>query len=152
MNVATHRDIGSLITAAACQAASATAGGAGDATEVDGQWIDRKDHLSCKLVIVFDATLAQDETLSVAANLQDANDDQGTGVGDFGDAVANAVVATGGAGGSTELGVVTADFDLSAAKQYVRAQFTPDLSAANTDTAIVAAALIFGPKNETPNQ
>ena len=150
MNPATMRDIGALLAAACCGAVDATAGGSGDATEVDGQWIDRQDYLSGKLVIVFKTTLAEDKTLSIAANMQDASDSGGTGAADYGDALANAVFATGGTGGSTEYGVAVLDVDLSGAKQYVRAQFTPDLSATGTDTAIVAAGLILGGADQVP--
>lgn len=147
MNVALLRDIGSYIKSAFCGAASATAAGTGDATEVDGAYIDRQDHLSAKLVISYTATLQQDETLTIAANMQDASDSSGTGVADYGTAYAATVVATGGTGGSTETGTVELDVDLAAAKQYVRAQFTPDLSASGTDTAIVSAVLILGPNS-----
>lgn len=139
-----QRDIGAHITGRAGGAVEATAGGAGDAAEVNGPWIDRQGYLSGKLIITYQATLGDGETLSVAANLQDASDDSGTGAADFGNAAASAVRATGGSGGTTERGVVEIDVDLSGAKQYVRPQFTPDLSAANTDVAILAATLVLG--------
>ena len=135
--------------------ASATAGGAGDATEVDAAWIDRLGFASLKVAIAFTATLAEDATLSIAANLQDAPDD-GAGAAstgdaaDFGTALAAAVVATGGTGGSTETGVVELDIDLSAAKRHVRVQFTPDLSAAMTDTATVAAVYLLAGSTDNP--
>lgn len=144
------RNIGAQIKAAACQAASIVAAGAGDNTEVDGEWIDRQGYLSASLVILFDAVLADGEDISIGANLQDASDDQGTGAADYGAAIASAVRATGGVGGSTEIGVVKVDFDLSGADRYVRAQFTPDLSAANTDTAIVSAILVLGGADVIP--
>lgn len=150
MNVATHRDIGAILTSAASGAVSATAAGAGDNTEVDGPYVDRQNHLSAKLIIHYKAVLQQGETLSIAANIQDDADGAGAGA-DFGDALANAVVATGGAGGSVEEGTVELDVDLSGAKQYIRAQVTPDLSASGTDTAIVTATFVLGPKDETPN-
>lgn len=145
-----EKDIGAHITARGCEAASATAGGSGDATEVDGQWIDRMGFKSAKLVVTFDATLGDGDTLSIAANLQDATDASGTGAADFGDALADAVVATGGTGGSTEVGAVELDVNLTEANRFVRAQFTPDLSASTTDTAIVAATLVLGGPNRKP--
>lgn len=144
------RDIGAQITGRAAGAADVTAAGSGDNTEVSGPYIDRRGFLSAKLVIHYKAVLQQDETISIAANLQDADSTGGSGLGDFGNAVANAVQATGGAGGSTEEGVVELDVDLSGAKQYVRAQFTPDLSASGTDTAIVSAVLILGGADVIP--
>lgn len=124
--------------------ASATAGGTGDATEKDCAYIDRQGFSSLKVVIAYSATLAATKTLSVAANLQDATSSAGAGVADYGSAMASAVVATGGTGGSTETGVVELDFDISGADQYVRLQFTPDLSATGTDTATISAVYILG--------
>lgn len=144
------RDIGSQITSRAAGGVNLVAAGAGDNAEVSGPWIDRSGFLSAKLVITYKGVLAQDETLSIAANLQDDLDGTGGDATDFGDAAANAVVATGGAGGSTEYGVVEIDVDLSGARQYVRAQFTPDLSAGATDTAVVSAVLVLGGADETP--
>lgn len=127
-----------------------TAGGAGDATEVNGAYVDRQDFYSVKVVIAYTATLAAGATLSIAANLQDATDSSGTGVADFGDAYASTVVATGGVGGSTETGVVELDFNLLTADQYIRGQFTPDLSAATTDTAELSMVYILGGAVENP--
>lgn len=144
------RNIGAAIAGRGCQAVSLTAGAGGDDAEVDGQWIDRQGFMSATLFILFDATLGDGDDLEIAANLQDADDDQGTGAADFGDPLANAVVASGGVGGSTEIGVARLDIDLSGAKQFVRAQFTPDLTAANTDTAIVGAILVLGGADVEP--
>lgn len=145
------RDIGAQIVGRVCAVPDeATAGGSGDDAEVDGEWIDRQGYLSGKLIIAFEATLADGETLSIGSNFQDASDSSGTGAADFGDAEASAVRATGGSGGSTEKGQVEIDIDLSGAKQFVRAQFTPDLSAAGTDTAKLAAVLVLGGADEVP--
>jgi len=123
---------------------TATAGGTGDATEVDGAYIDRQGFDSLKVIIAYKAVLAQGKTLSIAANLQDATSSGGAGVDDFGAAKAAGVVATGGAGGSTETGVVELDFDISGANQYVRVQYTPDMNASGTDTATLSAVYILG--------
>ncbi|WP_306049189.1 hypothetical protein [Oceaniradius stylonematis] len=129
--------------------AHALVAGAGtDNSEQSGPWVDRKgtDYgmvMSAKLVISFEAVLAQDATLSIAANIQDATADDGTGADDFGSVLASAVVATGDTGGSTEQGTIELDFDLAAANRYVRSQITSDLSAANTDTATVVATWVF---------
>ncbi|TCU34157.1 hypothetical protein [Rhizobium azibense] len=117
---------------------TATAGGAGDATEVNGAYQSRMSDngiaLSAKLIVSFTATLAAGATLTFAGNFQDALTSGGSGVADFGDAVAATVVATGGAGGSTETGTFEIDVDLSGAREYIRAQITPNLSAGATDT------------------
>jgi hypothetical protein len=127
-----------------------TAAGAGDNVEVDGAWIDRSGLLSGKAVVVYTATLAQGETLSIAANAQDADDSSGTGAADYGAALTSTVVATGDTGGSTETGVVELDFDLMGARGFLRLQFTPDLSASGTDTAELAAVWILGGADEQP--
>lgn len=126
---------------------TALAGGAGDNTEVDGVYVNRKDDksgiaMSAKLVIAYRATLAAGATLSLTVNIQDDADGAGAGV-DYGPAYPKTVVATGGAGGTTESGTIELDFDLAAAEQYVRSQITPDLSAGATDTATVTAVWVF---------
>ncbi|EHJ49501.1 hypothetical protein DFW101_3505 [Solidesulfovibrio carbinoliphilus subsp. oakridgensis] len=123
---------------------AATAGGTGDATEVDGAYIDRQGFSSLKVIIAYTATLAATKTLTVAANLQDATSTAGAGVADFGAALATAVVATGPTGGGTVTGVVELDFDVSGADRYVRVQYTPDLTATGTDTATLSAVYVLG--------
>lgn len=148
---ASMQDAGALIAARyGLTGVAVTAGGAGDDTEVNGIWIDRLGFSSLKVVLPYTATLGATETLSVAANIQDASDDQGTGAADFGDALASTVQATGATGGSTETGVVEMDVDLSAANRFVRVQFTPDLSRANTDTAELAAVYLLAGSTENP--
>lgn len=127
-----------------------TAGGSGDATEAAGVWIDRKGFDSLDVILSFTATLGDDETITFAANLQDANDDQGDGAGDYGAAYAATLAATGDSGGSTETGVVQLGFDLTMAKRYVRIQFTPDMSAANTDTSKVTPLYVLSGAKDTP--
>lgn len=124
-----------------------TAGGSGDATEVNGAWVSRKASKgiagSMKVIVSYTATLAAGATLTFAGNMQDATAIDGTGAADYGDAVAAVTVATGGAGGSTETGTFELDVDLGAAREFVRAQITPNLSAANTDTAAWSIQYVF---------
>lgn len=127
-----------------------TAGGSGDNTEVNGAWIDRLGFNSIKVVIPYTTTLAQAATLAIAANLQDASDSSGTGAADYGDALAATVQATGDTGGSTETGVVELDFDVSGCDRYVRIQFTPNLSAANTDVAEMGAVYVLAGSASNP--
>lgn len=144
-------DVGAYIRGAGCGAVHATAGGAGDNTEKSGVWIDRQGFLSAKLIIVYEATLSEGKTLSITANLQDASTAAGTDAADYGEKFPTTVVATGGEdGGSTEVGVVELDFNLVEARRFVRAQFTPDLSATDTDVAIVAATLVLGGSDVVP--
>lgn len=151
MNLSSQRDIGAHITSRFADQVDAVAAGAGDATESSGPWVQRPHRAqSAKLVIAFEAVLAEDETLSIAANAQDAADSSGTGAADFGDAIASAVVATGGTGGSTERGVVGLDLNLAGAAEYLRSQVTPNLSAGATDTLRLTAVWIFGGLEKLP--
>lgn len=134
-----------------------TAGGGGDNTAVNGAYIDRVTSLgtvkSAKLVINYTTTLAAAETLKFGAKFQDATDTSGTGVADFGSAIASTVVATGPGGGGTVTGTVEIDLNMDAARQAIRAVITPDLSASGTDTAAWSATLIlFGPNAQPFSQ
>jgi len=125
------------------------AGGAGDNTEVDRAYVDRRGFASLKAVIAYTATLQAGETLKIAANLQDDADGAGVGT-DFGDALASATVATGPGGGGTRTGVIELDFDLSGANRYTRLQFTPNLSASGTDVAELSAVYILAGATDDP--
>ena len=144
MNVAEFRNGGAFCRSARGSGNNAaTAGGSGDATEVNGAWQSRRSAtkgiaLSAKLIVSFTAALAQGATLSFTGNFQDALDAAGAGAADYpvaNNTVGPLVAATGGTGGSTETGTFEMDIDLSGAREFIRAQVTPDLSAANTDTA-----------------
>jgi hypothetical protein len=125
---------------------SATAGGTGDNTQVVGQIIDRTliaYPLSAQLLLAYKAVLAQAATLSMAWKIEHGD------ASNLSDAAilqqdTTAVIETGGAGGSTNRGVFTKNIDLASAKRYVRISYTPDLSAANTDTFEGNAQLVFG--------
>lgn len=134
---------------------AATAGGSGDATEADGAWVSRDlgdlgIARSAKLIIAYRAVLAQGATMTIAANIQDATSSGGANADDYGKAYSAATVATGGTGGSTEVGTVEFDFDLSSASEFIRSQITPNLSAANTDTAVLVATWVFFGTHRTP--
>jgi hypothetical protein len=144
------RDIGAYIKTAFAGYADVVAAGSGDDTEVDGPWVDRLGFESLVASIGFETTLGATETLFIAANLQDADDDAGAGVADFGTVYASALQATGGGGGTTESGTLELDFDLSDAKRYVRLQFTPDLSAGSADIADLVGQLILGGASQIP--
>lgn len=127
-----------------------TAGGSGDATEVNCAWIDRRGFASLKAVVTFTTTLAAAATLTFAANLQDASDGSGTGAADFGTALPATVVATGPGGGGTVTGVVELDFDVTGADRYCRLQVTPNLSAANTDVLEFGVTYILAGATDNP--
>jgi hypothetical protein len=147
------RDIGSLISVARAAAnTSITAGGGGDNTAVTGVIIDRAAHgwpESAVLAIPFTATLAASATLSLAYTVQEG---QNSGLSDVAtlQTAGAAVAATGPAGGGTVTGVFRVSLNLRGAGRYVRANFTPDLSAASGDQAALSAVLVFGGANRVP--
>jgi len=143
-------DIGSAIKVVSGKGGRAVAAGAGDATEVDGFWIDRRGYQSCKAGVVGSAVLTEAATITVAFNLQDADDAAGANAADYGDAHAAAIAATGGTGGTTEPIAVADSFNLSSARRYIRIQHTPNLSAGATDTSTVAGVIVLGGANAEP--
>ena len=145
-------NIGSKIAVVRAAAnTAATAGGSGDNTAVTGVIIDRAAlgwPQSCVVAVPFTATLAAAATLSVAITAQSgdaANLSDATTL-----ATRSGVVATGPGGGGTVTGTVELDINLSGAGRYVRANFTPDLSAANTDTAALSEVIVFGGQIRLP--
>lgn len=132
---------------------SITAGGAGDGVEVDGEEIDRKITpdipLSMAVVLMFDTTLAQDETLTATVQVQDAEVSGGP-YADFDDPIDFGTMATGPTGGGQVIGASKQGIDISGARQYLRIQVTPDLSAGATDTAAVTGLCIMGGFDKIP--
>jgi hypothetical protein len=147
------RSIGDLIKVDRAAANTAvTAGGSGDDTEVTGVTLDRlsmNSPQSAVLAIPFTATLAEGETLSLAYEVEEG---QASNLSDAAtlQSAATAVVATGPSGGGTVTGTFEVNVPLMGAGQYVRAKFTPNLSAANTDTAALSAVLVFGGAERLP--
>jgi hypothetical protein len=144
MSITGMRAVGDEISVRRAAAnTSLTAGGAGDNTLVTGVIIDR--HAlglpeSAVLALLWAATLAASQTLSLGWTLQHGDAANLSDAATLASATP-AVVAT-GAGSPT--GQLEANVSLRGARRYLRLNFTPDLSAANTDTATVAAAIVFG--------
>jgi hypothetical protein len=67
------------------------------AAEAVLSYLSRAGFRSAVLVVHFRATLAQGETLTLAAKIKDATSAVGAGAADYGNALAAAVVVTGGA-------------------------------------------------------
>jgi len=132
------------LAAHALAVTAATAGGSGDATEVNGVTLDTAA-LSARpnsvlFVVDAKATLAATKSLTITANLQDSADGS-----NWADITDPAVILTlTSAAGGTEVGVGTLGYDLSRARRYVRIQATPDLSATGTDTASICGVAVFG--------
>jgi hypothetical protein len=136
-----------------------TAGGASDNAVWTGDSIDREAFATGSLprsldaVVAYDATLASGATLALAWDLQDSPD--GTNYSDL-VTEASTVVATGPSGGGRVHGVsriVIADankpmgtpgYGIGGARRYVRVNVTPHLSAAGTDTGVIAGVGVFG--------
>lgn len=121
------------------------AAGAGDNVEVDGPWIEVAGRPGISIVFNVRDTLTAAETLTIAANLQDATDSVGTGVADFGTALAATVVNTGAA---TDARVTLKwDINIEGARDWIRLQFTPNLSAGAADTADISVLGVVTPLN-----
>lgn len=147
------RNIASLIAVMGAAAnTAATAGGSGDDTEVTGLILDRGTigfPQSAVLAIPFTATLAAGKTLTIAyAVYSSAADDLSSPT--VLTSAAAAVVATGPAGGGTVTGTFDVDLSLAGAGRYLRADFTPDLTATGTDTAALSAVIVFGGADRLP--
>lgn len=124
---------------------SATAGGSGDATAVNGRSLDVTTLAAGKaesvaFLIAVKATLAATKTLTVAAKIQKSSD--GTNWTDV--ATATVLTLTGATGGSTEYGTGKIGVSLEYCAQYVRVVVTPDLSNTATDTAQLSGVAVFG--------
>ncbi len=142
-------NIGALVaTPDAGVAFNSVAAGLNDNTEKVGVIIDREAHglpLSMSLVAILKAVLGAGNTLSLGYRIEHGND---PALADTTNLVtlpcAGNVVLTGPVGGATLSTTVKADVDLGGAHRYIRVNVTTDLSAANTDTAVAAAAVVFG--------
>lgn len=145
------RNIGSLITTRrGTAAATATAGGTGDATTSTGDSIDRASigmPQSAQFSTLYETTLASGKTLAIATTIQHSTDNSS-----FTDYAteASTVVATGPSGGGVVKGVREVNVNLSSAYQYVRMNNAPDLSATVTDTAVCRGVAVFGGAAQFP--
>lgn len=128
----------------AAAAASATAGGSGDATLVTGSTIDTtaattngfkpQDFNGIIFVVSYTTTLTATKGLSVTALVEDSAD--GSTWATY--VASKTIINVTSAGGGTVTGTGKIGADLTGARRYVRVKFTPDLSATATDTAALA--------------
>jgi hypothetical protein len=128
-----------------------TAGGGGDNTAVTGVIIDRAAlgwPQSCVVAVPFTTTLAATQSLSLAMTVQSGE------TPNLADATTLATrpdgIVASSAGGGTVTGTVELDVNLSGAGRYVRANFTPNLSASGTDTAALSEVIVFGGQQRLP--
>ncbi len=139
------RDDAALLTPAyAAPETAVTAGGAGDNTEVTTAALDLRDqfgttrYTSLTLLLAASATLTASQSLALKAVRFQHSDDGTTWVDVAAGVVLATITGTGAVTGAAKLGC-----NLVEAKRFVRAKYTPDLSASGTDTAKVGAAFVL---------
>lgn len=142
-DIVLQRNVGSLVTVRrATLSGTATAGTTGDATTVTGQTIDRAAigmPLSAVFATLWEATLTNAKTLSIATTIQHSANDS-----DWTDYATEAATIVQTAGSSTAFkGQHGLNVDLSSAKRYVRMNWQPDLSHTGTDTSIAVGVAVF---------
>lgn len=154
MNIASVKNIGSFIdNKLASDPSAATAGGTGDATTVTGIAIDREAFgtgaipRSMLASVLYEATLGSGKTLSMGYAVQDSADNSTWA--DF-QTAAGVVIATGPSGGGAAKGTFNVPVDLSNAREWVRFNYFPDLSATATDTFVGQAVGTFGGFDRNP--
>lgn len=127
----------------------AVAGGSGDNTEVvNATGIDCKNYSSALILVNGTTTLGDADTLALTVATTDSADNSTFTAKET---LANAVtISTGGSGGSTNTGSVGYVIDLDDYARYVKFSFTPNLSAANTDTADLSYSVILCDATEQP--
>lgn len=136
---------------------SVTAGGSGDATEVNGLALNLNDVMakgerSIAALIYGVATVADTKALTLAANWQQADD---VSFSVNAEDIANPLTVTtvftaAGAQTAKPWGVRLSLNYERVTRKYVRIQFTPDLTASGTDTATIQAAYVIGQAQELP--
>jgi hypothetical protein len=138
-----YNDFGAWVDSSMSGIASLTAAGTGDNTAVTGQSVDLIDYDGIKVVLGYKAALTDAKSLKLAVEYQESADDSSW---DTAVALQASTIAVTSDGGTTEYGTVEFDLDASKLKRYVRVNFTPDLDAAGTDTALVSCIVIKGGK------
>lgn len=140
-------NIGAHLLSTIISAGSLVAAGAGDATKVTGQTINRDGYGSGVIAIAWSATLANTKTISFAVEVQESSDGSSW---DTAVVLQAATVAKTADSSTTFYGVVEIDENLTGRKQYVRYNITPDLNASGTDTAVWGATFVLGGANRMP--
>ena len=126
-----------------------TAGGGGDATAANGISIDTLSIGKAEAVMAFvtsTAALGAGQKLTTAVKFQDSADnstwaDVGVPVSYSGQSSVTVVTTAAGAGNYNQ--VAAAQVPLEYCRRYLRVVVTPDLDRSGTDTANVAALLVF---------
>ena len=147
--VMTERDIAYLVKGVPGIAAATGVENA----EQTGPWIRRDDpilHLSCVAAVLVDCpALTNGESFSIAAQLDDADDDAGTNSAVFGDPATPEVVSNTGGAPAAFSGVLNYGVDLSGAREFVRIRATVTPSN-GTDACNMAGIMVLGGGNKRP--
>jgi hypothetical protein len=147
-NIASVKNLPVLIKPLGSRGASVTAGGTGDATLVTGNTVDRFTTsggtiTAVGLSVIGQASVGASETLGLTIGYQTSanGSDWDTAVYVFGASEsAYVTVVTGATTNGSVSKVVT--LDCAGLKRYVRILYKPDLSRANTDTAVLVGSVI----------
>ncbi len=146
---------GFLSVSAGITPAAALAGGTGDNTAVYSPTFDKtaqpQNFESALLSVQARAVIgAEGATLAVTTVLEETDAADFSDPADITSTALGTLTLTGGVGGSTETGIATYAVDEQARKTRWRYKITPNLSAANTDTAQVMATLIRNGARQLP--
>lgn len=120
----------------------ATAAGTGDATAINGAWLDARAYSACKVGAIYVTALTAAKTLTLACIVQTASDSSGTGATTLATLTSKVVTAT---GNGVHLFPEAVLLDKSTNLGFIRTVLTPDLSHTGTDTATVGAFFVLGP-------
>lgn len=154
MNFAFTHNIDAFIGAAvASDDVSVVAGSGSNNALVTGLAIDRGAlswPLSASFLVRYKATLGAGNTIALAASIETAADSAFATATTVLATFASVVVDTGQAGGSVQRGVVRFPVDFAGALEFVRLKFTPNLSAANTDTADLSSVAVLAGQDFLP--
>lgn len=144
-----NRNVGALVTLRKLGTALAwTSGGTGDGTAHGGAVIDREEFAlsgalpdSALFGVAYDATLGSGASLTIALDIQDSAD--GVNFSDYSKQAAG-TYGTGASGGSVVAGQANFAVNLTSARRYLKANFTPTLTRGGTDTGIATMVGVFG--------
>ncbi len=131
-----------------------TAGAGNDNTEQNGPSIDRLGHDSATVVLLGRANLTASKTLALSCTLQHSTDGS-----TWADAPAENQPANQSGGGAIATVSTTGDsnflaeydVNLRGLNQYMRVQFTGDLSASGTDIATIACLVMLAGSRRLPS-
>lgn len=139
------RDISSLVNCKIADIAGPlVAGGGADGVEINGDSVNRDRYNSALLLVAVKGAITAAQTLTVAVQLQHADDNGAGAAGAYADLSASYAVTSVVVDNTTTEALMAVSIDLSEAKEWIRCQITPTFSAGATDTGEVAAVWVLG--------